>query len=150
MHEILEWFWTVLESARPDLGRLASWLEAATRTEIEAFTRKFSEAKEAVANYSDGVQVDGTVFSEDSMEDLCEWIVAQGRDFWEAAVSGGTDLAELAREYLAEESGRAASRAWDASALGEKYRGYRSAYYLAFGVYRARFDADLYDAICGD
>jgi hypothetical protein len=147
--DVSQWFWLVLEQTKPDLGRLATWLEAASRAEIEDFAREFRRAKEhVVADYSKGIEVDGVIFSEDGTEDFCDWVVAQGRDFWQAAVASRADLSGLAREYQgAEESGsKAASRAWNASALGQKYRGSHSPRLLAYAIYDARFGADLDDA----
>jgi hypothetical protein len=96
---------------------------------------------------SKGIEVDGVVLSEDATEDFCDWVVAQGRDFWQAAVASRADLSGLAREYQrAEEFGNAASRAWNGSALGQKYQGSHSPRLLAYAVYDARFGADLDDA----
>jgi hypothetical protein len=146
--DVSQWFWLVLEQAKPDLGRLATWLEAASRAEIEDFAREFRRAKEhVVADYSKGIEVDGVIFSEDGTEDFCDWVVAQGRHFWQAAVVARADLSGLAREYQrAGEFRKAANRAWNGSALGQKYPGSHSPRLLAHAVYDARFDADLDDA----
>ena len=148
MDDVSQWFWLVLDQARPNLGRLATWLEAASRAEIEDLAREFRRAKQhVVADYSKGIEVDGVVLSDEATEDVCDWVVARGRDFWQAAVASRADLSGLAREYQrAEEFGKAASRAWNASALGQKYRGSHSPRLLAYAVYDARFGADLDDA----
>jgi hypothetical protein len=146
--DVSQWFWLVLEQARPNLGRLATWLEVASRAEIEDLAREFRRAKQhVVADYSKGIEVDGVVLSEDATEDFCDWVVAQGRDFWQAAVASRADLSGLAREYQrAEEFRNTASRAWNGSALGQKYRGSHSPRLLAYAVYNVRFGADLDDA----
>jgi hypothetical protein len=147
--DVSEWFWIVLEQMKPDLGRLAAWLETASRAEIEDFAREFRRAKAyVVADRAKGIEVDGAIFSEDATEDFYDWIVAQGRPFWKAAVASRTDLSGLAREYQrAQGSGsKAADRAWNAAALGQKYSGSHAPRLLAYAIYDARFGADLDDA----
>jgi hypothetical protein len=147
--DVSQWFWLVLEQTRPDLGRLATWLEAASRAEIEDFAREFRRAKaRVIADYSKRIEFDGVTFSEEVTEDFCDWIVAQGRRIWQAAVASRAYVSGLAREYQrAKESGsKAASRAWNGSALGQKYPGSHSPRLLAHAVYDARFGADLDDA----
>ena len=92
MDDVSQWFWLVLEQARPNLGRLATWLEVASRAEIEDLAREFRRAKQhVVADYSKGIEVDGVVLPEDATEDFCDWVVAQGRDFWQSAVASRAD-----------------------------------------------------------
>ena len=57
MDDVSQWFWLVLEQARPNLGRLATWLEVASRAEIEDLAREFRRAKQhVVADYSDALK----------------------------------------------------------------------------------------------
>ena len=149
MGDVSQWFWVVLEKAKRDLGRLAAWLETASRLEIEEFAREYRCAKaRVIADYTQGIEIDGVSFSEEVTEDFCDWIVAQGRRIWQAAVASRAYVSGLAREYQrAKESGsKAASRAWNGSALGQKYPGSHSPRLLAHAVYDARFGADLDDA----
>jgi hypothetical protein len=61
--DVSQWFWMVLEQARLDLGRLATWLETASREEIEDFAREFRRAKvRVIADYSKGIEVAGVIF----------------------------------------------------------------------------------------
>lgn len=63
MGEVSEWFWLAIEQTWLDLDRLATWLETASREEIEDFAREFRRAKErVVADYSNGIDVDGVIF----------------------------------------------------------------------------------------
>ena len=147
MNEARQRFWNVLESAMADLAGLAGWLESASQTEIEEFQIEFEAAKEELADYSEGIRLDGITTAEDGTEDICAWIVGQGRLVWETACSLKGDLCDYAREYERVESGRSAKGAWNDSGMGERYRGSRSPGTLAYRVYEERFDASLYDAI---
>ena len=121
--------------------KFAAWLETASRAEIEDFAREFRRAKAyVVADSAKGIEVDGAIFSEDATEDFYDWIVAQGRPFWQAAVASRTDLSGLAREY------RRKAANWNAAALGQKYSGSHAPRLLAYAIYDARFGADLDDA----
>jgi len=140
-------FWTVLESVRPDLSRLADWLESASRTQIVAFQAEFEAAKEDLADYSEGIRFNGTTTSEDATQDICAWIVGQGRVAWEAAFSRKSDLSAYAQEHQDSESQVSTKGVWNDSGLGEKYRGSRSPAILAYCIYEDRFGDSLYDAI---
>src|SRR5713226_10200850 len=97
MHEPPEWFWRVLDSTRPDLQRLEAWLETASKEQVEQFAHAFEIAAAAVCDFWDGPEVDGVVYSEDDTEDLCKWVVGQGRDLWKSVVDGDRTLANVAR-----------------------------------------------------
>jgi hypothetical protein len=148
--EVSQWFWMVLEQARLDLGCLAVWLESASRLEIEEFAREFRCAKaRVIADYSKGIEIDGVAFSDEVTEDFCDWIVAQGRPVWQAALARRDYVFALAREYRrTRESGSkaAARQAWNPAVLGQKYAGSHTPRRLADAVYDARFGADPDDA----
>jgi hypothetical protein len=149
VEDVSEWFWIVLEQTRPDLGRLAVWLEAASRQEIEDFAREFRRAKaRVIADNSEGIEIDGVTFSKEVTEDFCDWIVAHGRHVWRAAVASRDYVSGLAREYqrAKKSGGKAASRAWNAATLGQKYPGSHAPRLLACAIYDARFGGDLEDA----
>jgi hypothetical protein len=147
MRKARQRFWTVLESAKQDLGRLAEWLESASQTEIVAFQTEFEAAKEDLADYSEGITFNGTTTSEDATQDICAWIVGQGRVVWEAAFSSKDDLSSYAQGYQLFESRRSTKGSWNDSGLGDKYRGSRSAAILAYRIYEDRFGDSLYDAV---
>ena len=146
MGDVSQWFWVVLEKAKRDLGRLAAWLETASRLEIEEFAREYRCAKaRVIADYSQGIEIDGVSFSEEITEDFCDWIVAQGRPVWQAALASHAYVSGLAREYQrAKKSGgkSVASHTWNAANLGQKYPGSHAPRLLADAVYNARFGAD--------
>ncbi|MBX7218538.1 MAG: DUF4240 domain-containing protein [Blastocatellia bacterium] len=98
-----DWFWEVLESAKPELQRLVDWLEAASREEIVEFQRTYEDAAQAICDYWDGPVVGDIVFSEDDTEDFCTWVVSQGRALWEQALVAA-DLEPLVQLYRASES----------------------------------------------
>jgi hypothetical protein len=142
MDEVPQWFWTTLDAARPDLGRLRTWLESASRQEIEDFQIGFENAKEALTdgygyNGPNTVEIDGIVFSEDDKEDLCAWIVAHGQRYWEAALAVCDDLSGLAREYMAAERNQE----------DPVQKWHEVAGVLAAKVYYERFDANFHTAL---
>ncbi|WP_433057892.1 DUF4240 domain-containing protein [Dactylosporangium sp. CS-033363] len=89
--------WTVLETHARDMDSLVAWLRTAPRDEVVAFQSAYEEAAEELADYWDGPVVDGVQYSEDDTEDLCLWIVAQGRAAWEAA---RVDFGAAVRRYV--------------------------------------------------
>ena len=148
MDKIPEWFWVVLEDANFDLGRLANWLQSASRTEIEDYQNAFEYAKEAVVvDHSAGIEIGGEFHSEDGTEDFCTWIVGQGRQVWQAALPSGGALSVWTDEYDRFERGQSVTGAWSDASLGDRYPGSRAPDALAYKIYPERFDADLYDAV---
>ncbi|MFF2658155.1 hypothetical protein ACFVUH_12395 [Kitasatospora sp. NPDC058032] len=142
--EVPDWFWAALEATRPRLSALESWLESRPREVLEAFALAFEAAADALADFSDGVRVDGFGWSEDDTEDLCLWIVGQGRGFWESVLAGERSLEEAAQLYL----GRVPPSAgqvvpWDEEVTNPEHRGYQSPGTIVHGVYRTRFSEVL-------
>ncbi|MFJ6048892.1 hypothetical protein [Streptomyces sp. NPDC092307] len=142
------WFWEVLDTTRPSLSALESWLEAQPRDRLEAYAPAYLEAAESLIDFSEGVTVDGAVWSEDSTEDLCMWVVGQGRAFWRSTIEGTWTLADAAQAYL----GRPAPLVrdvtqWDGRVRRPEHTGYASPGTLVHGVYRTRFGQDLYERL---
>ncbi|MFB8234955.1 hypothetical protein ACFC58_00165 [Kitasatospora purpeofusca] len=145
---VSDWFWEALEATRPRLSALESWLEAQPREVLEAFALAYESAAESLADFSEGVSVDGDVWSEDSTEDLCLWVVGQGHALWNSVVAGELGLDEVARMYL----GRApllpeGATPWDAEVSNPEHRGYQSPGSIVHGVYRTRFAEELHDRL---
>ncbi|MFB7676710.1 hypothetical protein ACFC26_35420 [Kitasatospora purpeofusca] len=143
-------FWEVLESTRPRLSALESWLGSQPREVLEAFALAYESAAESLADFSEGVRVDGEVWSEDSTEDLCLWVVGQGRGLWSPVVVGDLPLEEAARMYL----GRSPLlpdivEPWDGEVSDPGHRGYQSPGTIVHGVYRTRFAEDLHERLGG-
>ncbi|MER6499294.1 hypothetical protein ABT218_07855 [Streptomyces sp. NPDC001455] len=143
--QVPDWFWEVLDATRPRLSALEAWLESQPREILEGFASAYLDAAESLIDFSEGVTVDGGVWSEDSTEDLCMWVVGQGRGFWDSVVTGEWELAEAAQAYL----GRASPLSgevtqWDQEVSAPEHRGYQSPDALVHGVYRTRFAQDLY------
>ncbi|KDN80764.1 hypothetical protein [Kitasatospora cheerisanensis] len=134
---IPEWFWQAMEAARPRLAALESWLGAQPRQVVEDFALAHEAAQDALADPAEGVRVDGETWSEDSTEDLCRWVVGQGREFWQAVVAGELTPEAAARRYLD------GADPWDEEVADPRHRGYQSTGFLAHGVYRSRFGEDL-------
>ncbi|MFJ9696105.1 hypothetical protein [Kitasatospora sp. NPDC101183] len=137
-----DWFWDALEAARPRLTALEAWLVAQPRETLEEFARVFEDAAGELADYSEGVSVDGLVWSEDATEELCWWVVGQGRAFWRSVATGDVGLGEAAQAYLGRTQ---AAVVWDETVLGPEHRGYQSPGDLVYGVYRSRFGVYMED-----
>lgn len=105
-------------------------------------------ATELVDFSSGGVEVDGRVWSEDSTEDLCTWVVSQGHAFWGMVVDGTWSLAEVAEVYLERPSplGTAPVR-WDLTVANPNHRGCQAPGVIASGVYWTRFGEELHEKI---
>ncbi len=143
-------FWEVLESTRPRLSALESWLGTQPREALEAFALAYESAAESLADFSGGVTVDGEVWSEDSTEDLCLWVVGQGRALWTSVVVGDLPLEEAARMYLGRAPlGPDVVTPWDGEVSDPGHRGYQSPGTIVHGVYRTRFAEDLHERLDG-
>ncbi|MED7950928.1 hypothetical protein [Streptomyces sp. BE303] len=145
-----DWFWEVLEAARPRLSALELWLESPSREVLEAFALAYESAAESLADFSEGLSVDGDVWSEDSTEDLCLWVVGQGHGLWSSVVAGELRLEEVAQMYL----GRApllpeGTEPWDEDVSAPEHRGYQSPGAIVHGVYRTRFAEELHERLEG-
>lgn len=150
LEEIPEWFWEVLDATRPRLSALASWLESQPREVLEAYALAYGAAMCSLADFSQGVRVDGVVWSEDDTEDLCAWVVGQGRGFWHPTVAGQRDLAEVAQAYLGRVSPFSAEvTPWDTGVSNPEHRGYQSPGAIVQGVYRTCFAQSLHDRLPG-
>lgn len=84
------------------------------------------------------------VLSEDSTEDLCKWIVSQGRGLWQRATAPDADLTSLAHLYRSAEQGLVPEYPrWSTAVTNPEYQGYQDPCYIAYPIYRARFSAEL-------
>ncbi|MDV9189195.1 hypothetical protein R6L23_13410 [Streptomyces sp. SR27] len=139
-----DWFWEVLEATRPRLSALESWLRSQPREVLEDFALAYLDAAEALVDFSEGVSVDGDIWSEDSTEDLCMWVVGQGRGLWRLVTAGELGLEEVAQAYLGRTSllpDEVAS--WDGAVTDPEHRGCQSPETIVYSVYRTRFAEEL-------
>ncbi len=84
---IPQWVWDLLARARSEREGLRPALQALDRQSLEEFIVRYHLASEAVCEPWDGPYIEERDYhlSEDSTEDLTDWIVAQGNDAWEYA-----------------------------------------------------------------
>ncbi|MFI6576237.1 hypothetical protein ACIBFB_10560 [Nocardiopsis sp. NPDC050513] len=123
-------------------------MESQSRQMLEGFALAYLDAADALIDVSEGVIVDDVVWSEDDTEDLCVWVVGQGRGFWSSVVTGERELAEAALAF----SGRGSPLSgevtrWDHEVSAPEHRGYQSPDAIVYGVYRTRFAEDLYERL---
>ena len=83
-HPIESWFWELLEKHKPNIDRLESSLRVLERPLLEKFLVYYHIASEMSCEPWNGPYINDSIgnLSEDSTEDLTDWIVAQGIDAW--------------------------------------------------------------------
>ncbi|MFI5911350.1 hypothetical protein [Dactylosporangium sp. NPDC051541] len=138
--EIPAWFWLVIDAAGHRLDVLESWLMQQPKDVVVAYGQAYVvAAADLVEGYfADGVLVDAEVWSEDSTEDLCTWIVGQGRELWARVASGDLPLSDAAQIYLGRVPG---SVPWAPDASGASI--VKSPWRIEGTVYWNRFDEEL-------
>jgi Protein of unknown function (DUF4240) len=79
--EIPDFFWEIIETANNGHENLTEILLKADKNTIYKFAGEFGSAAVALTDkrYVDRMEVT----SEDSIEDICHWIVSQGKDYYE-------------------------------------------------------------------
>jgi hypothetical protein len=75
-------FWQVIERAEGDRDRLRAMLERMSEAEIIGFHDEFRRAAAELMD-SPWVEHVGPDVSEDTMLDVAEWVVSQGRGFYD-------------------------------------------------------------------
>ena len=142
---IPEWFWSLIEAAKPSLVLLGERLEALSRTEIEQWQQAYELAAEAIVPYGDGPDMGGEVgvLSEDGTEDLCKWIVSQGRGLWQQEPRPTRPEVVGSSYWRADQGVVPEYPPWSTTVANPEYRGYQDPSYIAYPIYRARFDAEL-------
>jgi len=139
--ELPDWFWDAIEATKPNVAALEAWLLAAPKHTVEEFGYHYETASLELAEYSSGIQIGDLSFSEDDMEDLCHWIVSQGRAYWQSVIDGERTLHEAA-----DPAGFAANH-WNSAVSDPAHRGYQSPSGIAHGVYWSRFGEYLDEVI---
>ena len=136
-----DWFWNILESTRPSLMKLESWLVTAPREHVEEFAAAYELAAKTLCDYWDGPLVDGIQYSEDDTEDLCNWIVSQGRELWHKVAGGDLDIGHVASVVARRDYNLlpVAIKDWSTEVRDPKHRGYQAPESIAMGVYYSRF-----------
>jgi hypothetical protein len=145
MNDPKDWFWKALDATRPSLAALESWLMNASQEHVEQFAAEYELAAQALCDYWDGPIVDGVEYSEDDTEDLCDWVVAQGRELWHKVKDREIDIGTIA---LVHSRGNydllpVPVSEWTTEVRDSKHRGYQDPASIASGVYRSRFGVDL-------
>jgi len=74
-----EWFWSIIERADLSRDRLEKILKDCTKQQLIKFQEKFVDAS---IELQDAPFTDYMEESEDGMEDIANWIVSNGRDFY--------------------------------------------------------------------
>lgn len=145
---IEEWFWEIIERCKPEKVRLERELMETDRTTVEKFIVYYYVASWQVCEPWDGPFIDDSVghLSEDSTEDLADWVVAQGRDAWHYAQTTYVDwrrLLYLAHDPNAERSSEI--EMWHLVHTANTESGWGAAKGVAKCVFHDRFGVSFAD-----
>jgi hypothetical protein len=135
-----ERWWKLIETAFPSVERLVLALRVLSREELVSFGAHVTDLRYAVREPWNGPDIPGVgVLSEDSTEDLTDWIVSQGREYCERAE--GSDDAHLAECFALYYAVRTPGhpRAWQPRAIP-------SLMGTLYNVWCERFDGDEFHA----
>jgi hypothetical protein len=136
-----DWFWNILDSTRPSLAALETWLVNAPKEQLEEFANVYELAAQSLCDYWDGPLVDNLQYSEDDTEDLCNWVVSQGRELWQRVRAGDIDIGCVASILSKGEFHLlpVPTEQWSTEVSNPKHRGYQDPALIAMGVYFTRF-----------
>jgi hypothetical protein len=142
--EIPAWFWQVIDAAGHRLDVLEAWLMNQPKDVVVAYGHAYVVAAgDLVEGYfADGVLVDAAVWSEDATQDLCTWVVGQGRALWARVASGDLPLSDAAQIYLGRAPG---SVPWALDESGATT--IKSPWWIEGTVYWNRFEEELHEVL---
>lgn len=147
MEQPSDWFWAMLEAASPSLAKLEAKLVEATKEELRRFGSEYRFASESLCDYWDGPVVFGIQYSEDDTEDVCNWIVSQGRELWHRIINGEIAFTNVAEMLARQEFARfpIAVTDWTMEVADPRHCGYQAPSAIAAGVYFTRFGCMLHE-----
>jgi hypothetical protein len=87
---VSDWFWNIIERSNGDRGNLTSILNDFTKEEIRRFKKEFDIAVFLLFN-DDVIERMGRV-SEDEIIEISEWIVSQGKGYYEQTLAGPKEI----------------------------------------------------------
>jgi hypothetical protein len=74
------WFWRIIDQAQSNRNQLRDMLKTMSREDVIRFHHEF---KDAAVQLTDSPFIDYmSDLSEDGIQDIAEWIVSQGRDYY--------------------------------------------------------------------
>jgi hypothetical protein len=145
--EIPDWFWNLIDSSKPDLKKLEKALEELEKEQLEDYYGLYKRASQEIRDPWDGPYINEEIdhLSEDSTEDLCDWIVSQGYDHWSEMDIDDESLAAVFHSMKKVEKGKKVKGCvnWNSNT---KYP-YKTPKALALSVYEEKFGEDMYDHI---
>jgi hypothetical protein len=79
--EISEWFWAIIDDAKGSREALESRLNHLKKDDVTRFQNEFLDAAAQLSDEPFLVHLDDDT-SEDTMQDVAEWVVSQGKQFY--------------------------------------------------------------------
>ena len=150
---IPDWFWEIIDSTRPDLLALALRLEQLSRKDLLRYSHFYQVASDAVCHAWEGPFIDDEIghLSEDSTEDLTDWIVSGGKESWLYATEPDVDLVALFLLSVQAERGEIDEPPqWTLDVTLEDRQGYQTPNGLAIPIFYERHNSnneDFYEAL---
>lgn len=85
----LDWFWSIVGAANGDRERLRSELMRLSKEDLKQFHETFLDlaGELTVSPFAELVEQ-----SEDGLSDVAEWVVSQGRDYFQAVLADPTSI----------------------------------------------------------
>lgn len=84
-----DWFWDWVDYNHKNPGKLEEWYKTATQEELITFYKKYDSIARQLIPNQQGIYIEslGTYLSEDSMDSLNNWIIAQGKELWSVSAT---------------------------------------------------------------
>lgn len=94
--------WPLFEKARNDLGKLVEILDTMDDEQLRSIIHAYGEALDLLDIEDCRVDLD---LSDDSMDDLGDWVIAMGPETWKEACKGGESSLRVGKKFLDYEDG---------------------------------------------
>lgn len=142
--------WDVLERARFDLEGLKRALEVLSQGELERYVLLYEDASSEIREPWVGVEIDGIGgLSEDSTEDYCDALVAQGEEVWRYACS--PQASHTALFYALERGGGEVDglelTRWESAGVDPEFFGWLSPKGMGVRVLELKFGVEYWEEL---
>src|ERR1043165_7289595 len=133
--QLSDWFWEMIDTSEHQLQRLAEKLEVLPKEQLLKFHVEYNDAKGEVNPFDNealGAHLSGSC-GEDSHEDFADWVVSQGRYFFQQVIENPADIDSYIETFWDCEGDDQSEFYWNTDVEREEYRGYQSPGYIARG-----------------
>jgi hypothetical protein len=148
-HKIIEaWFWDLISECSPSLKYLEEQLESFSEEKLKKYLMYWDISSRALCAPWDGPYIDDEIeqLSEDSTEELTDWIVSQGKSAWEYALRNPDQLSELF--CISNGNGKSKefeTTLWNTKVSKKNHIGFQSPKDIAIIIIEELFEEDYWD-----